>query len=177
MHTSSHNKNRVDSIYYVEHRSPVDTLLVAATDAGISGIYFQNHRHFKGKDSWLEAPEHPHLKRAIQQLDEYFGRTREQFDLSLALRGTPFQCAVWKALITIPFGQLTTYGERAANIGKTNAVRAVGTAIGRNPVSIVVPCHRVVGASGTLTGYVGGLERKAFLLQFEQTRKVQYDFV
>ncbi|WP_370551329.1 methylated-DNA--[protein]-cysteine S-methyltransferase [Glaciimonas sp. PAMC28666] len=156
-----------DVIHYIAHNSPVGTLLIAATDAGISGIYFETHRHFKGKDGWVLAPEHSHLKRAAQQLDEYFTGDRQQFDLPLALNGTPFQRAVWDALIAIPFGQSTTYGAHAAQIGRANAVRAVGTAIGRNPVSIIVPCHRVVGASGSLTGYAGGLERKGFLLRLE----------
>ncbi|MGS0743590.1 methylated-DNA--[protein]-cysteine S-methyltransferase [Glaciimonas sp. GG7] len=154
-------------IYYITHDSPVGTLLIAATDAGVSGVYFENHRHFKGKDGWIAAPEHPHVKRACQQLDDYFAGSRQQFDLPLDLRGTAFQRAVWEALIAIPFGQSTTYGDHAAGIGKARAVRAVGTAIGRNPVSIIVPCHRVLGASGALTGYAGGLECKAFLLRHE----------
>lgn len=157
----------VDVTYYVAHNSPVGTLLIAATDAGISGMYFEVHRHFKGKDGWILAPDHPHLKEAAQQLDEYFAGVRQQFDLPLALHGTAFQRAVWDALIAIPFGQSTTYGQHAVQIGRANAVRAVGTAIGRNPVSIIVPCHRVLGASGALTGYAGGLERKGFLLRLE----------
>ena len=170
MNTLKNTTNTLDSIYYVEHASPVGTLLIAATDTGISGIYFENHRHFKGKEGWHAAQDHPHLQLAIRQLDEYFAGTRQEFDLPLALRGTPFQRAVWDALIAIPFGQSTTYGAHATIIGKANAVRAVGTAIGRNPVSIIVPCHRVVGASGSLTGYAGGLERKAFLLQLEKAK-------
>nr|WP_245182402.1 methylated-DNA--[protein]-cysteine S-methyltransferase [Glaciimonas immobilis] len=157
--------------YYIEHKSPIGTLLLAATDAGVSGMYFEEHRHFKGKHGWLNQPYHLHLQLAAQQLDEYFGGTRQQFDLPLALQGTPFQRSVWEALIAIPFGQSTTYGHHAAVIGKANAVRAVGTAIGRNPVSIIVPCHRVVGASGALTGFAGGLERKAFLLRLEGSER------
>lgn len=160
-----------DATYYDELGSPLGKLLIAATDAGISGIYFEKHRHFKGKNGWLHAPGHPHLKLAAQQLNEYFAGARQQFDLPLALRGTAFQQAVWQALIAIPFGQSTTYGQHAQQIGKANAVRAVGTAIGRNPVSIIVPCHRVLGASGALTGYAGGLERKQFLLRHEQSKQ------
>lgn len=156
-----------DVTYYIAHNSPVATLLISATEAGISGTYFEAHRHFKGKDGWILAPDHPHLKQAAQQLDEYFSGIRQQFDLPLALQGTAFQRAVWEALIAIPFGQSTTYGQHAAHIGRANAVRAVGTAIGRNPVSIIVPCHRVLGASGALTGYAGGLERKGYLLRLE----------
>ncbi|MDP5007842.1 MAG: methylated-DNA--[protein]-cysteine S-methyltransferase [Glaciimonas sp.] len=154
--------------YYCEHASPLDTLLIAATDVGISGIYFEEHKHFKGKDGWTHAPTHPHLQQTVQQLDEYFAGIRQQFDVPLAMHGTEFQQAVWQALCEIDFGQVSTYSKQADLIGKTNAVRAVGTATGRNPVSIIVPCHRVVGMSGALTGYAGGLDRKQFLLMHEQ---------
>ena len=169
MNLTKNTRKSADTTYYIAHGSPVGTLLVAATDAGISGIYFEEHRHFKGTEGWLNAPEHPYLRLAAHQLNEYFAGSRQQFDLPLALRGTDFQRAVWLALMAIPFGQTTTYGEHAQQIGKPNAVRAVGTAIGRNPVSIIVPCHRVLGASGALTGYAGGLERKRFLLRHEQS--------
>ena len=169
MNASKSTGKDTDTTYYIAHGSPVGELLIATTDAGISGIYFEEHRHFKGKEGWLYAPEHPYLTLAAHQLNEYFAGTRQQFDLPLALHGTDFQRAVWQALIAIPFGQSTTYGQHAEQIGKANAVRAVGTAIGRNPVSIIVPCHRVLGASGALTGYAGGLERKQFLLLHERS--------
>ncbi|MFC5473363.1 methylated-DNA--[protein]-cysteine S-methyltransferase [Paraherbaspirillum soli] len=159
-------------IYFSEHDSPLGKLLLAATEAGISGVYFEEHRHFKGKDDgWQYAPEHPHLMRAAQQLDEYFAGRRRQFDLPLDLHGTEFQQAVWRGLLDIGFGQTSTYTQHAGHCGKTNAVRAVGTAIGRNPLSIIVPCHRVLGMSGALTGFAGGLERKAYLLRHEQAIK------
>ena len=109
------------------------------------------------------------LTRAARQLAEYFAGTRRTFDLPLAFtaRGTPFQQKVWRALLTIPFGETRSYGEIAAQIGSPRAVRAVGAANGRNPISIVAPCHRVVGANGKLTGFAGGLENKAYLLALE----------
>lgn len=154
-------------IFYLEHSSPLGTLLVASTSLGISGIYFEEHRHFKGKEGWQHAPEHEHLLAATRQLDDYFAGKRRAFDLPLDMAGTDFQRAVWQQLVAIPFGQSITYGQQAQRMGKPNATRAVGTANGRNPVSIVVPCHRVIGASGAMTGYAGGLERKRYLLALE----------
>jgi methylated-DNA-[protein]-cysteine S-methyltransferase len=107
------------------------------------------------------------LDEAANQLDQYFAGTRSSFDLSLDLQGTTFQLAAWQALAEIPYGETRSYAEQAARLGRPAAVRAVGTANGRNPLSIVLPCHRVVGASGSLTGYAGGLERKEQLLRLE----------
>ncbi len=109
-----------------------------------------------------------HLDAAERQLGEYFAGKRRSFDLVLAPRGTPFQMAAWEVLRTIPFGSTMTYGEQAAAMGNPRAVRAVGGANGRNPLAIVVPCHRVIGANGQLTGYASGVERKRWLLDFEQ---------
>jgi len=103
----------------------------------------------------------------LRQLDEYFEGTRREFDLPLAPRGTPFQLAVWNALLEIPYGETTSYGEIARSVGRPNAVRAVGQANGRNPIAIVVPCHRVIGSDKSLTGYGGGMDRKRFLLGLE----------
>jgi methylated-DNA-[protein]-cysteine S-methyltransferase len=152
---------------FIEHSSPLGTLLLAATANGLCGLYFEQHKYFIGPRDWLRDPEHPVLRRAAQQLDEYFAGRRTAFDIPLDLPGTPFQCAVWDALQTLPFASTTTYQQIARHIAKPNAVRAAGTAIGRNPVSIIVPCHRVLGASGSLSGYAGGLERKRFLLGLE----------
>jgi methylated-DNA-[protein]-cysteine S-methyltransferase len=154
-------------IYYLEHHSPLGTLLLAATEQGLSGVYFEEHKHFKGKEGWQHQADHHHLQKAVQQLDEYFSGTRKTFDLALDLRGTEFQRTVWQALSNIGFGETTTYMKHAYNLDNAKAVRAIGTAIGRNPVSIIVPCHRVVGTSGALTGYAGGLERKQYLLALE----------
>lgn len=104
----------------------------------------------------------------VDQLDDYFAGLRTDFDLMVAPRGTPFQLDVWRALTTIPYGETVSYGELAARVGRPTAARAVGAANGQNPISIIVPCHRVIGASGDLTGYGGGLDRKSLLLDLEQ---------
>jgi methylated-DNA-[protein]-cysteine S-methyltransferase len=154
-------------IYYTEHDSPLGTLLLAATEQGLCGIYFEEHKHFKGKGEWQHDPAHPFLQKTVLQLDEYFKGIRKVFDLQLDMHGTEFQCKVWHALSSIRFGEITTYMEHANHLGNVKAVRAIGTAIGKNPISIVVPCHRVIGTSGALTGYAGGLKRKQFLLTHE----------
>ncbi len=157
-------------IHYIEHPSPLGLLLLAATEEGISGLYFDEHKHFNGKAGWRHDAGQPHLIDAARQLDEYFAGRRTVFDLPLDMAGTPFQRTVWQALTKIPFGRTGSYTEHAQRIGNPDAVRAVGTAIGRNPVSIIVPCHRVIGRSGMLTGYAGGLERKRYLLALEDAR-------
>lgn len=157
-------------ISYIEHPSPIGILLIAATDAGICGIYFEEHKHFKGKDGWLKKPTHvvaQHLQKAAMQLDEYFAGQRTEFDVALDMTGTEFQRGVWTALTVIPFGQSVSYAQHAQVLGNPKALRAVGSAIGKNPVSIIVPCHRVIGSSGAVTGYAGGVERKRFLLELE----------
>lgn len=154
-------------ISYSEQDSPLGPLILAASTRGMHGVYFSEHRHFKGTDGWQSDAQLPLLREAGSQLDAYFAGHRSDFDLPLAGHGTPFQQAVWQALCTIPYGQLLSYGQLAQQLGKPTAVRAVGAAIGRNPLSIIVPCHRVVGATRTLTGYAGGLERKRSLLALE----------
>jgi methylated-DNA-[protein]-cysteine S-methyltransferase len=154
-------------IDYCEHQSPLGALLLAATEQGLCGVYFEEHKHFKGKQNWRQQPCNPHLQQAAQQLTEYFAGKRNTFELALDMGGTPFQSAVWHALSEIRFGETRTYTEHAKLCGNEHAVRAVGTAIGRNPLSIIVPCHRVIASSGALTGYAGGLERKRFLLAHE----------
>jgi methylated-DNA-[protein]-cysteine S-methyltransferase len=154
-------------IFYTRYASPLGELILAATDAGLAGIYFEEHRHFKGVQGWSVDPTHAILRQTAAQLDDYFAGRRCDFDLPLDLQGTPFQRSVWQALCAIPFGQTTSYGEHARALGNPRALRAVGAAIGRNPVSIIVPCHRVLGATRTLTGYAGGLERKRALLALE----------
>lgn len=129
------------------------------------------HRHAPGVETFDErlagSPAHRVFGEVARQLGEYFAGDREAFDLPLAPVGTAFQLAVWQQLRAIPFGQTRTYGEIAAGLGNPKAVRAVGLANGRNPLSIVVPCHRVIGASGAMTGFGGGVERKEFLLRLE----------
>lgn len=154
-------------IHYHMHASPLGSLLLAASDKGLCGLYFEEHRHFKGAQDWLQCDDDPFLRQAAQQLDEYFASERRTFDLPLDLGGTVFQQKVWAHLPHVPFGATVSYLLHAQAVGAGHAVRAVGTAIGRNPVSIVVPCHRIVGSNGALAGYAGGLDRKRYLLAFE----------
>jgi len=155
-------------VSYTEYRSPLGTMLLAATERGLCGLYFEEHKYFKGTDGWKRNDHHPHLRQAVAQLDEYFAYRRTAFDLPLDLKGTAFQQAVWHELLRLPFGSTTTYQSIAQRLANPKAVRAAGTAIGRNPVSIIVPCHRVLGAAGALSGYAGGLERKQCLLALER---------
>ncbi len=156
------------STVQTRHTGPLGPMIVAATDLGLAGIWFEGQRHLPDDSAWPVRPDHPLLRQAIIQLDEYFAGQRRAFDLPLDLQGgTEFQQSVWHALLAIAPGDTTSYGTLSQRIGRPAAVRAVGAAVGRNPVSIVVPCHRVVGRDGSLTGYAGGLERKSALLQLE----------
>lgn len=156
------------SLVAARHPSPLGGMLLAATDRGLAGVWFDGQRHHPDSSGWRMDPAHPVLVQAKQQLDEYFAGRRANFDLPLDLQGgTPFQQSVWQALLAIPRGERRTYGQLSAGLGAPAAARAVGAAVGRNPVSIVVPCHRVLGADGSLTGYAGGLDRKTALLRLE----------
>lgn len=147
--------------------SPVGPLLVAADSGGLCLIEFQNPRHpFKREPNWREVDDAV-LQRTRAQLDEYFAGQRRQFELPLAPRGTGFQRTVWSALADIGYGETISYLQLATRIGKPSATRAVGAANGRNPLPIVLPCHRVIGADGSLTGFGGGLPAKRFLLELE----------
>ena len=148
--------------------SPLGTIRLAASAQGLFGVWFDAQADSPDASHWASDPNHAVLQQAARQLNDYFAGQRHQFDLPLDLStGTPFQQAVWRALLDIPFGQTCSYGKLSAAIGKPLAVRAVGGAIGRNPLSIVVPCHRVIGANGALTGYSGGMQRKVALLKLE----------
>lgn len=148
--------------------SPVGILTLVATDAGLAAILWENDRpHRVRLDVDAEDATHPVLVEASRQLTEYFAGRRTNFELPLDPEGTPFQRKVWNALLTIPFGETRSYAQIAEQIGSPSAVRAVGAANGRNPISIVTPCHRVIGATGKLTGFAGGLETKARLLALE----------
>ncbi len=146
--------------------SPIGPLLVAGDSSGLHEIRFDlPDRPALPEPEWL--PDGGALAPAIGQLDEYFGGERDQFDLPLAPAGTPFQQSVWSLLRAIPYGTTTTYGALATELGMRNGARAVGLANGSNPIPIVIPCHRVVGGDGSLTGFGGGLDRKRFLLALE----------
>lgn len=147
--------------------SPVGPLTLVARGGVLSGLYMTEQRHRPADDTF--GPEDPSpFEDVTKQLAEYFDGARTSFDLPLELVGTPFQRTVWEALREIPHGETVSYGELAQRLGRPSAARAVGLANGRNPIGIIVPCHRVVGSSGSLTGYGGGLERKRQLLDFEQ---------
>ena len=155
-----------DSLTHTLVDSPIGPLTLVATSAGLSGVYLAEHRH--GPDpSQLGTRDDTGFGPASAQLAEYFRGERSRFDLPLSPRGTPFQRRVWELLATIPYGRTWTYRQLAEAAGKPTAVRAVASANARNPLSIVVPCHRVVGSDGSLTGYAGGLARKRFLLDLE----------
>ncbi|MEB0135990.1 methylated-DNA--[protein]-cysteine S-methyltransferase [Actimicrobium sp. CCC2.4] len=160
----------VPTTSYLHHPSPLGELVLAATAHGLCGVYFEQHRYFQGTGDWQHDPAQAHLRAAAQQLDDYFAGARTMFDLPLDLTGTVFQRSVWQMLGSIGYGITSSYGKQAERLGRPAAVRAVGTAIGRNPVSIVVPCHRVLGRHGALSGYAGGLDRKQFLLDLESRR-------
>ena len=149
--------------------SPLGRLTLVATDqGGLAGLYMEEHRHRPPLETFGVRDDSV-LPEVAQQLKEYFAGERSTFDVALALTGTPFQRRVWTALQDIPYGDTTTYGELAASLGLVpGASRAVGLANGKNPVSIIVPCHRVVGSTGSLTGYGGGLDRKQRLLDHER---------
>jgi methylated-DNA-[protein]-cysteine S-methyltransferase len=156
------------SIAQTRWESPLGTMIVAATARGLAGLWFEGQRHLPEHGAWRRDDDHPVLQLAVTQLGEYFSGTRTTFDLPLDLQGgTAFQQSVWRALLAIPRGGTTSYSVLGQRIGQPGAARAVGAAVGRNPLSIVVPCHRVLGADGSLTGYAGGLERKTALLRLE----------
>ncbi|MDD2881698.1 MAG: methylated-DNA--[protein]-cysteine S-methyltransferase [Rhodoferax sp.] len=151
--------------------SPLGRITMAAADQSLVGVWFEGQAHLPDLSGFAQAPTHPVLQQAAAQLTQYFAGERTSFELPLDLStGTAFQQSVWQALLAIAPGQTCSYQTLSALIGNPAAVRAVGGAVGRNPLSIIVPCHRVVGAKGALTGYAGGLERKAALLQLEGAR-------
>ena len=148
--------------------TPLGTMWLAASARGLAGAWFEGQKHQPDVSRWLLAPENPHLQQASAELQAYFSGQRTSFQVPLAAAwGTPFQQAVWKALQRIRAGRTTSYGQLAAQLKRPMASRAVGAAVGKNPWSVIVPCHRVVGAQGALTGYAGGLDRKVALLQLE----------
>jgi methylated-DNA-[protein]-cysteine S-methyltransferase len=146
--------------------SPIGPLTLVAEDGTLCGLYMAVYRHGPPLDRF-GLRDDDGFDEPARQLAEYFAGDRTEFDLELRMEGTPFQCKVWAALRDIPYGETESYGELAQRIGEPGSARAVGLSNGKNPVSIIVPCHRVIGSTGSLTGYGGGLERKQFLLAFE----------
>jgi methylated-DNA-[protein]-cysteine S-methyltransferase len=148
--------------------SPIGKLKLVASDKGLAAVLWETENPRRVRlEEVVENPNHPVLREAERQLKEYFAGKRQSFSLPLDMRGTPFQNQVWEALLAIPFGETRSYGQLANQLGNPKATRAVGAANGRNPIAIVVPCHRVIGLSGKLTGFAGGLQAKAHLLDLE----------
>ena len=157
-----------DSLFCTTVPSPLGPIVLAATDQALVGLWFDGQRHQPDASHWHQAAGHRLLTLASVQLSEYLAGRRRQFELPLSVSGgSAFEQAVWRALQDIPRGGTCSYSVLAAAIGRPKAARAVGAAVGRNPLSIIVPCHRVLGTGGALTGYAGGLARKVALLQLE----------
>ncbi len=154
------------TVHFTTMPSPIDDLMLAAEGDHLVGLAMLPHPE-PGPD-WERVDDDPVLVEARRQLESYFAGERTDFDLALQPEGTAFQRQVWAALVEIPYGQTISYGELARRIGNPQASRAVGLANGRNPIAVIVPCHRVIGANGSLTGYGGGLGRKQVLLSLEQ---------
>jgi methylated-DNA-[protein]-cysteine S-methyltransferase len=156
------------TVYYTVMDSPLCPLLLTGDSRALTGLYMVEHQYGPEIDeTWVQDDSVPPFATAIAQLTAYFAGQLAVFDLPLHLQGTPFQQRVWTALQTIPYGLTTSYGALAKQLGNPNGSRAVGLANGRNPISIIVPCHRVIGTNGQLVGYGGGLPRKKALLAFE----------
>ena len=163
------NASALATVVRTTFDSPLGPMTLAASAQGLCGAWFEGQAHQPDPLRWELKPTHPVLQTACSQLSAYFSAQRARFELPLDLSwGTPFQQRVWERLRAIPYGVTQSYGEIARYLGQAAASRAVGAAVGRNPLSIIVPCHRVVGSAGALTGYAGGLERKIALLQLEK---------
>lgn len=153
---------------YATFTSPFGKIVISTDGKKITGFYFLGQKYFKSIPSaWKKDIKHPLLIEAIKQVKAYFKRDRKDFDLPIITEGSAFQKKVWAAVAQTPYGVLTTYRSIAETIGKPKAVRAVGSAIGRNPICVIVPCHRVVGTNGAMSGYAGGIDRKKQLLVLE----------
>ena len=149
--------------------SPVGEVLLTGNGRSLTGLYLKGQKHFPTQtNDWQESADVLPFRQVKQQLVEYFYNRRRSFDLPLAAKGTHFQQTVWQLLPEIPYGETVSYGSLAQKLGKPGSSRAVGAANGRNPISIIVPCHRVIAANGKLTGYAGGIERKQWLLAHEK---------
>ncbi|MGO8965079.1 methylated-DNA--[protein]-cysteine S-methyltransferase [Mycobacterium sp.] len=156
-------------IYYRAIDSPIGPLALAGRGRVLTNLRMVDQTYEPNHNDWV--PDDRAFPDAVEQLEAYFAGERTDFDLELSLAGSEFQRRVWQALLTIPYGETRSYGQVAEQVGATGAARAVGLANGRNPIAIIVPCHRVIGASGSLTGYGGGLDRKRSLLELESRRQ------
>ena len=152
---------------YTAMPSPIGELTLSAVAGRLNGVLFEDNRYAPDREGWRRDDTEPALVETRRQLEEYFAGSRRDFALTMQAKGTEFQQKVWNALLEIPFGETRSYGEQARLIGDHKAVRAVGLANGRNPIPVIVPCHRVIGADGSMTGFGGGIERKKWLLAHE----------
>jgi len=162
-HSTQHFSTTLDS--------PVGALSLVATDHALIALVWRRESHAAAFEHAVESPTHALLRETARQLREYFAGSRQTFDVPLEFRGTEFQRRAWSALLTIPYGETRSYRQMAEQIGNPAAVRAVGAANGRNPISIIAPCHRVIGMNGDLTGFGGGLDAKAHLLSLEAPQR------
>jgi methylated-DNA-[protein]-cysteine S-methyltransferase len=153
--------------HYDFYDSPQGRMLLVANDEGLCGVYFDGQKYLPAIDPTWKRDSTPNVRHAKRELAEYFGGERKRFEAALAPEGTPFQCYVWKAISTVAFGETITYGDLARRAGFPGSARAAGAATGRNPIGVIVPCHRIVGSNGSLTGYAGGIDRKRALLALE----------
>jgi methylated-DNA-[protein]-cysteine S-methyltransferase len=165
--TPTHYGGMTGSVTYRHVDSPLGRIRLVGRDEVLTGLYLADHQRCAPPDARWAADKQA-FEAARRQLDEYFAGERKEFSVAIDLEGSPFQVEVWTALLTIPFGATASYRDIALAVGRPSAVRAVGAANGRNPISIIVPCHRVIGADGSLTGYGWGVDRKAWLLAHEQ---------
>jgi methylated-DNA-[protein]-cysteine S-methyltransferase len=154
------NRSTADDLKTVYIESPVGLLEIRCTEVGVRSVNFVEKRVY-------ETAENAHTQLVVRQLTEYFAGKRKAFDMPFDLEGTPFQQRVWHVLLTVPYGKTRSYMDIAKVVGDTKAIRAVGTANGSNKIAIIIPCHRIIGSDGSLTGYAGGLHRKKWLLDFE----------
>lgn len=154
--------------HYSLSNCPLGELLLVAHDQAVTELHLRHGKHVPLLDpSWVKSNDHPILNLAETELDAYFAGQLQGFTVPIEPAGTPFQRRAWSALLQIPFGETRTYAQQAASVGKPSATRAVGAANGKNPICIIVPCHRVIGSNGSLTGYAGGIEAKRVLLALE----------
>jgi len=153
---------------YGFYESPCGQMLLVARDEGLSGVYFEGQKYYPSIDpTWRRDEQQSVIAQARRELTEYFAGKRQRFELALAPEGTPFQRSIWQAIARVGFGETISYGELAQSAGYPGKARAAGAATGRNPLTIIIPCHRIVASNGALTGYAGGLERKHALLALE----------
>ncbi len=154
--------------YFDFYESPMGRMLIVAGPDALTGLYFIDQKYYREVEpDWVRSPAHSVVHSTARQMAEYFEGKRREFDLPIAPEGTPFQSAIWTAIASVKYGDLITYSELARRAGHPGAIRAAGAATGRNPITIIVPCHRIVGSNGSLTGYAGGLDRKRALQELE----------